>query len=85
MAINNVADLLVATMEQAGVKRIFGIVGDSLNGLTEALRRRSTIEWIHVRHEEAAAFAAAGEAAITGNLAVCAGSCGPARVRCDWK
>jgi pyruvate dehydrogenase (quinone) len=77
MALNNVADLLVATMEQAGVKRIFGIVGDSLNGLTEALRRRSTIEWIHVRHEEAAAFAAAGEAAITGNLAVCAGSCGP--------
>lgn len=77
MALNNVADLLVATMEQAGVKRIFGIVGDSLNGLTEALRRRSTIEWIHVRHEEAAAFAAAGEASITGNLAVCAGSCGP--------
>jgi pyruvate dehydrogenase (quinone) len=77
MALNNVADLLVATMEQAGVKRIFGIVGDSLNGLTEALRRRGTIEWIHVRHEEAAAFAAAGEAAVTGNLAVCAGSCGP--------
>jgi pyruvate dehydrogenase (quinone) len=77
MAINNVADLLVATMEQAGVKRIFGIVGDSLNGLTEALRRRGTIEWVHVRHEEAAAFAAAGEAAITGDLAVCAGSCGP--------
>src|ERR1700751_4477238 len=77
MALNNVADLLVATMEQAGVKRIFGIVGDSLNGLTESLRRRGTIEWIHVRHEEAAAFAAAGEAAITGNLAVCAGSCGP--------
>src|SRR5690242_4064834 len=77
MALNNVADLLVATMEQAGVKRIFGIVGDSLNGLTEALRRRGTIEWIHVRHEEAAAFAAAGEAALTGHLAVCAGSCGP--------
>ena len=74
MALNNVADLLVATMEQAGVKRIFGIVGDSLNGLTESLRRRGTIEWIHVRHEEAAAFAAAGEAAVTGNLAVCAGS-----------
>src|SRR5246127_368897 len=77
MALNNVADLLVATMEQAGIKRIFGIVGDSVNGLTESLRRRGTIEWIHVRHEEAAAFAAAGEAAITGNLAVCAGSCGP--------
>src|SRR6201994_867212 len=77
MAINNVADLLVATMEQAGIKRIFGIVGDSLNGLTEALRRRGTIEWIHVRHEEVAAFAAAGEADITGQLAVCAGPRGP--------
>ena len=77
MAINNVADLLVATLEQAGVKRIYGIVGDSLNGLTEALRRRGTIQWIHVRHEEVAAFAAAGEAAMTGALAVCAGSCGP--------
>jgi pyruvate dehydrogenase (quinone) len=77
MAVNNVADLLVATMEQAGVKRIYGIVGDSLNGLTEALRRRNTIEWVHVRHEEVAAFAAAGEAEITGQLAVCAGSCGP--------
>ena len=61
MAINNVADLLVATMEQAGVKRIFGIVGDSLNGLTEALRRRGTIDWIHVRHEEVAAFAVVDE------------------------
>src|ERR1700756_5528847 len=77
MALNNVADLLVATMEQAGIKRIFGIVGDSLNGLTESLRRRGTIEWIHVRHEEAAAFAAAAESQITGGLAVCAGSCGP--------
>ena len=77
MAIENVADLFVATLEQAGVKRIYGIVGDSLNGLTEALRRRGTIEWVHVRHEEAAAFAAAAEAQTTGNLAVCAGSCGP--------
>jgi pyruvate dehydrogenase (quinone) len=77
MAINNVADLLLATLEQAGVKRIYGIVGDSLNGLTEALRRRGTIQWIHVRHEEVAAFAAAGEAEMTGALAVCAGSCGP--------
>ena len=59
MAINNIADLFVATLEQAGVKRIYGVVGDSLNGLTEALRRRGTIEWIHVRHEEVAAFAAA--------------------------
>jgi len=77
MAIENVADLFVATLEQAGVKRIYGIVGDSLNGLTEALRRRDTIEWVHVRHEETAAFAAAAEAQTTGKLAVCAGSCGP--------
>src|SRR6201990_2226396 len=77
MAINNIADLFVATLEQAGVKRIYGIVGDSLNALTEALRRRGTIEWVHVRHEEVAAFAAAGEAEMTGSLAVCAGSCGP--------
>ena len=77
MAIRNVADLFVATLEQAGVERIYGIVGDSLNGLTEALRSQGKIEWVHVRHEEAAAFAAAGEAQVTGNLAVCAGSCGP--------
>jgi pyruvate dehydrogenase (quinone) len=75
--INNVADLIVETLAQAGVKRIFGVVGDSLNGLTEALRRRRTIDWIHVRHEEVAAFAASAEAQITGELAVCAGSCGP--------
>ena len=77
MAIDNVADLFVATLEQAGVKRIYGIVGDSLNGLTEALRSRGTIEWVHVRHEEVAAFAAAADAQVTGGLAVCAGSCGP--------
>ena len=77
MQINNVADLIVETLQQAGVKRVFGVVGDSLNGLTESLRRRKTIEWVHVRHEEVAAFAAAGEAQITGELAVCAGSCGP--------
>jgi len=77
MAIENAADLFVATLEQAGVKRIYGIVGDSLNGLTEALRRQGTIEWVHVRHEEVGAFAAAAEAQLTGNLAVCAGSCGP--------
>jgi pyruvate dehydrogenase (quinone) len=73
----NVADLIADTLIQAGVKRIFGVVGDSLNGLTESLRRRKAIEWVHVRHEEVAAFAAAGEAQITGGLAVCAGSCGP--------
>jgi pyruvate dehydrogenase (quinone) len=77
MAIDNVADLIAETLIQAGVKRIFGVVGDSLNGLTEALRQRRAIDWIHVRHEEVAAFAAAGESQITGGLAVCAGSCGP--------
>jgi pyruvate dehydrogenase (quinone) len=77
MPIDNVADLIAETLIQAGVKRIFGVVGDSLNGLTEALRQRSAIDWIHVRHEEVAAFAAAGESQITGGLAVCAGSCGP--------
>jgi pyruvate dehydrogenase (quinone) len=72
-----VADQIVETLELAGVKRIYGVVGDSLNGLTESLRVRNMIDWIHVRHEEAAAFAASGEAQITGRLAVCAGSCGP--------
>src|SRR5215472_14250196 len=67
------AEILVA----AGVKRIYGIVGDSLNGLTDALRDQGKIEWIHVRHEEVAAFAAGAEAHLTGELAVCAGSCGP--------
>jgi pyruvate dehydrogenase (quinone) len=73
----NVAALIVETLKQAGVKRIFGVVGDSLNGLTDELRHQDNIAWVHVRHEEVAAFAAAGEAQITGELAVCAGSCGP--------
>ena len=77
MPIENVADLIAETLIQAGVKRVFGVVGDSLNGLTEAMRQRSAIDWVHVRHEEVAAFAAAGESQITGGLAVCAGSCGP--------
>src|ERR1700681_771182 len=77
MQIENVAELIAETLTQAGVKRIFGVVGDSLNGLTEALRKRKAIEWVHVRHEEVAAFAAAGESQVTGELAVCAGSCGP--------
>src|ERR1700682_3177509 len=73
----SVADVIIETLEQAGVERIYGVVGDSLNGLTESLRTRETIKWIHVRHEEVAAFAASGEAQLTGKLAVCAGSCGP--------
>lgn len=72
-----VADLIADTLVEAGVKRIFGVVGDSLNALTEALRVRPAIEWVHVRHEEVAAFAAAGDAQIVNQLAVCAGSCGP--------
>ncbi len=72
-----VADQMVEALAVAGVRRIYGIVGDSLNGLTEALRRRGGIDWLHVRHEETAAFAAAGEAHATERLAVCAGSCGP--------
>lgn len=77
MQINTVADLVTETLIQAGVKRIYGVVGDSLNGLTESLRKRGGIEWMHVRHEEAGAFAASAEAQVTGQLAVCAGSCGP--------
>ncbi|MGO1859348.1 ubiquinone-dependent pyruvate dehydrogenase [Ancrocorticia populi] len=71
-----VAQNMVDTLEANGVERVYGIPGDSLNGFTDALRN-SKIEWVHVRHEEAAAFAAAGEAGVTGDLAVCAGSCGP--------
>jgi pyruvate dehydrogenase (quinone) len=72
-----VADQFAATLAAAGVTRIYGIVGDSLNGLTDAIRRQGVIEWVHVRHEEVAAFAAGAEAHLTGALAVCAGSCGP--------
>jgi pyruvate dehydrogenase (quinone) len=72
-----VAEVMVATLKASGVRRVYGLPGDSLNGFTDALRRDGEITWEHVRHEEAAAFAAAGEAALTGELAVCAGSCGP--------
>jgi pyruvate dehydrogenase (quinone) len=65
------------TLHKAGVRRVYGIVGDSLNGFTDALRKMKDIEWVHVRHEEGAAFAAGAEAHLTGELAVCAGSCGP--------
>jgi pyruvate dehydrogenase (quinone) len=77
MPSENVADRIVQTLAQVGVRRIFGVVGDSLNGLTDALSRHRGIQWIHVRHEEVAAFAASAEGQITGALAVCAGSCGP--------
>jgi pyruvate dehydrogenase (quinone) len=71
-----VAEHLVDTLAQAGVRQVYGVVGDSLNPVTDALRR-STLRWVDVRHEETAAFAAGAEAQLTGNLAVCAGSCGP--------
>src|SRR6202161_2490524 len=71
------AEYLVEALEKAGVKRVYGVVGDSLNGFTDAMRRGKTIDWIHMRHEEAGAFAAGAEAHLTGSLAVCAGSCGP--------
>jgi pyruvate dehydrogenase (quinone) len=72
-----VADQFVETLAAAGVKRIYGVVGDTLNGLADAIRRHGKIEWVHVRNEEAGAFAAGAEAHLTGELAVCAGSCGP--------
>ncbi|MCF5723311.1 ubiquinone-dependent pyruvate dehydrogenase [Pseudomonas syringae] len=77
MAKINLAQQLATTLEQAGIKRIWGLTGDSLNGLTDALRTMDSIEWMHVRHEEVAAFAAGAESAATGELTVCAGSCGP--------
>src|SRR5580692_7494613 len=72
-----VAEVMVESLLAANVKRIYGIVGDSLNGFTDALRKSKSIDWIHMRNEEAAAFAAGAEAHLTGELAVCAGSCGP--------
>lgn len=72
-----VAAKLVEILIQAGVKRVHGLVGDSLNGIVDEIRNSKDIEWIHYRHEEAAAFAAGAEAQLTGKLAVCAGSCGP--------
>jgi len=72
-----VADQFAEILAVAGVKRVYGIVGDSLNGLTDSIRRQDKIDWVHVRHEEVAAFAAGAEAQLTGSLTVCAGSCGP--------
>ena len=72
-----VAEHIVATLKTNGVERVYGLPGDSLNGFTDALRKDGSIRWVHVRHEESAAFAAAADAAVTGELAVVAGSCGP--------
>src|SRR5271156_398438 len=72
-----VAEVFIETLVKAGVKRVYGVSGDSLNGLTDNIRKHKEIEWLHVRHEEVAAFAAGAEAHLTGEIAVCAGSCGP--------
>src|SRR5437868_12124701 len=77
MARKRVADVLIDTLVAGGVKRVYGLVGDSLNGVTDSIRPRKDLQWVHVRHEETAAFAAGAEAQLTGQLAVCAGSCGP--------
>ncbi|MEV5282526.1 pyruvate dehydrogenase [Streptomyces sp. NPDC051994] len=77
MAKQNVAEQFVDILTRAGVKRLYGVVGDSLNPVVDAIRRNSAIDWIQVRHEEVAAFAAGAEAQLTGKLAACAGSCGP--------
>jgi pyruvate dehydrogenase (quinone) len=77
MARKTVADLLVDVLAEAGVRQIYGVSGDSLNGITDSMRAKKTLQWMHVRHEETAAFAAGAEAHLTGHLAVCAGSCGP--------
>jgi thiamine pyrophosphate-dependent acetolactate synthase large subunit-like protein len=71
------AEVIVETLVASGVKRVYGLPGDSLNGLTDSIRRHPEIEWVHVRHEEVAAFAAGAEAHLSGELVVCAGSCGP--------
>lgn len=77
MAKQNVAEQFIDILVRAGVRRMYGVVGDSLNPVVDAIRRTGGIEWIQVRHEETAAFAAGAEAQITGSLAACAGSCGP--------
>src|SRR6202167_2153131 len=71
-----VADVLIETLQRAGVERCYGIVGDTLNRIAHAIDR-SAIDWVHMRHEEAGAFAASAEAQLTGRLTACAGSCGP--------
>jgi pyruvate dehydrogenase (quinone) len=75
-----VSDVFVEHLVQAGVQRIYGIVGDSLNPVVDAVRRNGKLQWVHVRHEEEAAFAAGAEAQLSGHLTACAGSCGPGNV-----
>jgi pyruvate dehydrogenase (quinone) len=80
MAKRKVADIIIDALQAAGVKRCYGVVGDTLNHVTDAIRR-SDIAWVHMRHEEAGAFAAGAEAYMTGGLTACAGSCGPGSLR----
>jgi pyruvate dehydrogenase (quinone) len=77
MSAKTVADVLVDVLSGAGVTRMYGVAGDSLNGITDSIRRHKKFDWVPVRHEETAAFAAGAEAHLTGQLAACAGSCGP--------
>jgi len=77
MATAKIADIIVDTLASIGVKHVYGVPGDSLNGITDAIRTHKAVAWVHMRNEEAAAFAAGAEAHLTGKLAVCAGSCGP--------
>jgi pyruvate dehydrogenase (quinone) len=77
MAKRTVADQFVEILLAAGVRRMYGVVGDSLNPVVDAIRRHDGIDWVHVRHEEVGAFAAGAEAQLTGRLVACAGSCGP--------
>lgn len=80
MSKQTVAEQYVDLLARAGVSRMYGVVGDSLNPVVDAVRRHDALEWIQVRHEEVAAFAAGAEAQLTGRLAACAGSCGPGNV-----
>jgi pyruvate dehydrogenase (quinone) len=80
MAKKNLTEIFVDTPLAAGAKRVHGVAGGSLNGITEAIRTHESIRWIHVRHQETAAFAPGTEAHLTGSLAVCAGSCGPGKL-----
>src|ERR1700679_1740582 len=77
MSKTSIANIIVETLASIGVQRIYGVPGDSLNAITDAIRTHKSVEWVHTRNEEAAAFAAGADAHLTGKLAVCAGSCGP--------
>jgi pyruvate dehydrogenase (quinone) len=74
---STVAQAIVDTLYDAGARRVYGIPGDTLNHVTDAIRRKDGLRWVHVRHEEAGAFAAGADSMLTGELALCAGSCGP--------